>query len=195
MFIFNINLNQPNLIKMKKLSFLICVATFLASCNGVKDTESATNADSTSRDSAPADLPYTASYTSSWSDEVSDADLKMVLTTYKDWSAGNMKGLESAMGDTVEYDMNSGKSSKLTNTELLKMWTTSRDSLKSVEIDMQAWNKMYSTDKKDSYVVTWYKEIDTYKDGRVDSASYHDINQIKNGKIVWYSQFKRPLKP
>lgn len=180
---------------MKKLVLLICVITFFAACNGDKNRESASNADSTSTGKASADMPYTASYTSSWSDNVSDDDLKMVLMTYKDWSAGNMKGLASAMGDSVEYDMNSGKSLKLNNADLMKMWTTSRDSLKSVVIDMQAWNKMYSTDKKEAYVVTWYKETDTYKDGRVDSAAYHDINQIKDGRIIWYSQFKRPLKP
>lgn len=180
---------------MKKLLLFICLVTFFASCNNGKKTEFTTNADSTSSDKAPADLPYTASYTSSWSDNVSDADLKMVLMTYKDWSSGNMKGVSASMGDSVEYDMNSGKHSKLTNQELIKMWTATRDSLKSVSIDMQAWQKMYSTDKKDSYIVTWYKETDTYKTGKVDSASYHDINQVKDGKIVWYSQYKRPLKP
>jgi hypothetical protein len=52
---------------------------------------------------------------------------------------------------------------------------------------------MYSTDKKDGYIVTWYKEYDTYKNGKVDSAAFHDINQLKDGKIVWYSQYRRPL--
>ena len=74
------------------------------------------------------------------------------------------------------------------------MFTTYRDSLSSVTIDMQGWQKMYATDKKDGYIVTWYDETDTYKTGKVDSASYHDINQVKDGKIVWYSQYKRPKK-
>jgi len=34
---------------------------------------------------------------------------------------------------------------------------------------------------------------ETYKDGRVDSAYWHDVNMVKNGKIVWYSQYKRPI--
>ena len=28
-----------------------------------------------------------------------------------------------------------------------------------------------AVDKKESYVVTWYKEYDTYRDGRIDSAN------------------------
>jgi hypothetical protein len=53
---------------------------------------------------------------------------------------------------------------------------------------------MYEPDKKEGYVVAWYKETDTYKNGKVDSAYYHDINQVKDGKIVWYAQYKRPAK-
>ena len=74
------------------------------------------------------------------------------------------------------------------------MFTTYRDSLSSVTIDMQDWQKMYATDKKNGYIVTWYDETDTYKTGKVDSASYHDINQVKDGKIVWYAQYRRPKK-
>lgn len=29
-----------------------------------------------------------------------------------------------------------------------------------------------------------YKEYDTCKTGKEDSASYHDVNLLKNGKIV-----------
>ncbi len=67
-------------------------------------------------------------------------------------------------------------------------------SLSSIALDMQAWQKMYSTDKKDGIVVTWYKETDTYKNGKVDSGYYHDINVVKNGKIDYLGQYKRAPK-
>jgi ketosteroid isomerase-like protein len=179
---------------MKKIILCFGFATFLLSCNsgGEKTTATTSTADSTTK--STVDLPYTASYSSSWSTDVSDADLKMVLMTYKDWADNNMSGLGSAMADTVTVDMSSGDHKKLSKADLTKMWTTSRDSLSSVKIDMGGWQKMYATDKKDGYVVTWYDETDTYKTGKVDSASYHDINQVKDGKIVWYAQYKRPKK-
>jgi len=181
---------------MKKILSLILVATIFASCNRSNEKSDLNGRnDSSVANKDAGDLPYKAMYSSSWSDNVSDEDVKMVLMTYKDWSGGNMKGLGAAMGDTVEYDMNSGRYQKMSNADLMKMWTTSRDSLSSVTIDMHAWQKMYSTDKNEGYVVTWYKETDTYKDGKVDSAHYHDINQVKDGKIVWYSQYKRPALP
>jgi hypothetical protein len=179
---------------MKKMLLCICFATFLLSCNSNKEkTDAATStADSTTK--STVDLPYKASYSSSWSTDVSDADLKMVLMTYKDWEDNNMSRLESAMADTVTWDMSSGDRKKLSNADLMKMFTTYRDSLSSVKIDMAGWQKMYATDKKEGYIVTWYDETVTYKNGKVDSASYHDINQVKDGKIVWYIQYKRPKK-
>jgi ketosteroid isomerase-like protein len=180
---------------MRKLLLFICLVTLLAACNRGEKTASSSSEDSTAATKGPSDLAYTATYTSNWTNNVSDDDLRTVIMSYKDWSTGNFKGLSAAMGDSVEYDMNSGKHIKLTNADLMKMWKGSRDSLKSVAIEMETWNKMYAPDKKDAYIVTWYKETDTYKDGRVDSASYHDINQLKNGKIIWYSQYKRPLRP
>ena len=178
---------------MKKSFFFFLCAMFLLSCNNDKvESTTSSSADSTAKSSV--DLPYKASYTSNFTTDVSDADLKMVLMTYKDWENGNITGLGSAMGDTVTVDMSSGDHLKKTNADLMKMWSTYRDSLSSVKIDMQAWQKMYAPDKKDGYVVTWYDETDTYKNGKVDSASYHDINQVKDGKIIWYAQYKRPKK-
>ena len=181
---------------MKKLLLLVCLAALVASCNNGGDkTEADHSKDSAAAAKAPADLPYTASYSSSWSDNVSDADLKLVLMSYKHWADGNMQDLANTMGDTVEVEMSSGEHLKLSNADLMKRWGKTRDSLSSVVIDMQGWNKMYATDKKEGYVVAWYKETDTYKTGKVDSAYYHDINQLKDGKITWYSQYKRPAKP
>lgn len=177
---------------MKKLFYMPCIFVLLFACNN----EAGKTADTTpaATETKTVDLPYKASYTSSWDNNVSDADLKMVLTSYKDWVDGNIDGLMNAIGDSIWIDAYSGTSANYAKADVRKMWSTSRDSLASVVIDMQAWEKMHSTDKNDSFVVVWYKQIDTYKTGRIDSAQWHDINQVKGGKIVWYSQYKRPLK-
>jgi ketosteroid isomerase-like protein len=180
---------------MKQFLVCFCFAAFLLSCNSDEKTAatSATSPDST-KNTTPADLPYTASYSSSFSTDVSDADLKTVLMSYKDWADSNITDLSKLMGDSVTVEMSSGEHFSGSNAELMKKWSTYRDSLSAVKIDMQSWQKMYSTDKKEAYIVTWYEETDTYKNGKVDSAFYHDINQLKNGKITWYSQYKRPKK-
>lgn len=180
---------------MKKMILIFACGAFLAACDSKKDKDKpAETKDEKTTTATAVDLPYTASYSSSWSTDVSDADLKMVLQTYKDWENGNLEGLGKSMGDTVTVEMSNGDHLTKSNTDLMKMWGTYRDSLSAVRVDMEGWQKMYATDKKESYIVTWYKEYDTYKTGKIDSASYHDINQVKAGKISWYSQFKRPLK-
>jgi len=182
---------------MKTTLLCFCLGTFLCSCTGNENKTAAANEDnSTAADATkPAmDLPYTASYSSKWTTDVSDADLKMVLMTYKDWGDGNIASIEKVMGDTVTVDMSSGYHIMKPKADIVKMWGTYRDSLSSANIDMQGWQKMYEPDKKEGYVVTWYKETDTYKNGKVDSAYYHDINQVKDGKIVWFAQYKRPAK-
>ncbi len=179
---------------MKKILISFVLLAIL-SCNNEKKEAPVTDDAAAVNTDTPAGLPYTATYTSNWSTNVSDADLKTVLQSYKDWADGNMKGLGDAMADTVDVDLSSGKSLHMTRDSLMQMWGKSRDSLSSVVISMDTWHKMYSVDKKDEIVVTWYKEIDTYKSGKADSAYFHDINMLKKGKIVWYSQYKRPILP
>jgi ketosteroid isomerase-like protein len=117
-----------------------------------------------------------------------------VLLTYKYWQDGNINALVNTFGDTLSFESWEGKSYKLTHQDVETLWKPLRDSISKVDIRMEGWHKMYSTDKKQAFVATWYVETDTFKDGKVDSANYHDINMIQNGKIVWYSQYKRPFK-
>lgn len=184
---------------MKKIFQLLALFAILAGCNNKETDNAKTTSDSMPADnsrsgSGRTDLPYVASYSSSWSDNVSDEDVKTVLMTYKHWAEGNMSGLIQAIGDSISVDFSDGTHLFTTRDSINGIWTKFRDSLSSVVIDMQAWHKMHATDKKDSYVVTWYKETDTYKSGKVDSAFFHDINQVKDGKIVWYSQYRRTAK-
>lgn len=180
---------------MKKFLLCFCFGAFLLSCNSDDKEKTAATTSTTPESTTPAvDLPYKASYSSSWSTDVSDADLKTALMSYKYWADGNMSDLAGTLGDSITVEFSNGDHFSGVKADLMKRWNTYRDSLSSVKIDMGAWHKMYSTDKKDSIIVTWYDEWDTYKTGKVDSATYHDINVMKNGKIVWYSQYKRPKK-
>jgi hypothetical protein len=178
---------------MKKMFFACCCAAALLACNNEKK-EGGDEAAQAAATTAATDLPYTAMYTTNWTDNVSDADLKTVLQSYKDWETGNMDGLAAAMADTADIDMSDGTHLRLSNADLKAKWTGYRDSLSSVSIKMDTWKKMYSPKDSNSFIIVWYDEYDTYKNGKVDSASYHDINGIKDGKIIWFSQYKRPKK-
>jgi hypothetical protein len=177
---------------MKKVLFILSIGIFLVSC---KEQVKVKSASTTSEPSVATNLnlPYSPAYVADWNNNVSDADLQTVMNSYKYWQDNNMPDLGKTMADSVSLDMSTGVHKWLSNADLMKMWNLYRDSLKSVKIVMQSWNKMYSPTKKEAYIVTWYDETDTYKNGKVDSATYHDINQLKNGKISWFSQYKRPM--
>src|SRR6476660_10462642 len=181
---------------MKGTILCLCFAMLLFSCYNSKTETASSSADTTAATAKTTmtDLPYTASYSTNFTDDVSDADLKMVLMTYKDWADGNISNLANSMGDSVFVEFNNGDKFNGKKADLMKIWSKTRDSLSSVTIEMQVWKKMYEPNKKDAAILTWYKEIDTYKTGRVDSGYYHDINGIKDGKINYYDQYKRPAK-
>ncbi|HSK13886.1 MAG TPA: nuclear transport factor 2 family protein [Phnomibacter sp.] len=177
---------------MKSVFCCAALAALLIGCN--QAPEPASEPTAATSPEPPMDMPYSASYSGSWTSDVSDADLKTVLMSYKTWETGDMAGLAATLGDSIWVDMSSGDVLNGTRNEVMARWTASRDSMSSVSIEMEAYHKMNATGKQEPIVVVWYKQVETYKDGRVDSARYHDINMLKDGKIVWYSQYKRPLK-
>src|SRR5262245_15656260 len=135
---------------MKKAITCISLSLLLFAC-GSSETKTTAESTTAAGEKSTVDLPYTAAYSSQWSTDVSDADLKTVLMSYKDWEDGNMSGLSKAMADTIVVDMSTGDHLTKSNADLMTLWTTYRDSLSSVKITMQGWHKMYSTDKKEGY--------------------------------------------
>jgi len=97
------------------------------------------------------------------------------------------------MGDSMVVNGATGFKFNGLADSLMPKWTLSRDSLSSVVISMDAWIKNHANKDSMDYITTWYKEIDTYKTGRVDSGNYADINAIKKGKVTWYSSYKQKL--
>jgi len=173
---------------MKKFLFsILTLTTTIIGCNSKDETKSGDTTSST------ISLPYKASYTSDFSDKVSDSALLLVLNSYKYWESGDLKSLRGTMGDSMSVDGNDKFHFNGLSDSLMHPWTISRDSLSSVVITMDAWVKIHSNKDSADFINAWYKEIDTYKTGKVDSANYSDVNQVKNGKLRWYSSFKQKL--
>lgn len=175
---------------MKRI-ILSCLAlsAVIISCNPKEETKTG---DTTTASSVK--LPYVASYATDFNNNVSDSDLLVALNSYKYWETGDIAALRSTMGDSISVlGANGMKFNGLTDS-LVSKWKLSRDSMSSVVITMDVWLKNHSVKDSMDYINVWYKEIDTYKTGKVDSANYEDDNGMKNGKIVWYSSHKQVLK-
>ena len=174
---------------MKKMILgFFTLSILFAGCAGSNNKTETANAKSSIK------LPYEASYTSDISDNVSDSDLLLALNTYKYWETGDMQGLRSTMGDSMSVNGADGFTFNGLTDSLMNYWQSHRDSMSSVSISMDVWRKNHVAKDSSNYITVWYKEIDTYKSGRVDSANFSDVNAVKNGKITWYSSFRQSLK-
>lgn len=171
---------------MKKYILSILVLTVLiVACNNKEETKTT---------ASTIKLPYEAGYATDFTNNVSDSDLLLTLNSYKYWETGDLNALRTTMGDSVSvYGADGFKFHGLSDS-LMKTWTVERDSLSSVVIKMDVWVKNHAVKDSMDYINVWYKEIDTYKTGKVDSAYYEDDNGLKNGKIVWFSSHKQHLK-
>lgn len=179
---------------MKQICILVFSGFFVSLIFTACNTGGAKVAGADTTAASSVTLPYTATYASNFTNEVSDADLLLALNSYKYWETGDLNALRATMGDSMSVNSANGWKFSGRADSLMKLWQTFRDSLSSVSISMDGWVKNHSPNDGNNFITVWYKEIDTYKSGKVDSANYADINQVKDGKIIWFSQYKQALK-
>jgi hypothetical protein len=178
---------------MKKLSAIFLIPFILTACTSSSSTDAAATPAKDSVTAAPAvALPYTASYSSNFV-LGKPADVLTVLNSYKAWQDNDMAALRATIGDSLTLIFASGHVSSATGDSSVKEAKKYRDSLTKVEISFDAWTSNHSVDKNQDWVNVWYKEIDTHKNGKVDSAYYEDDNLLKDGKIVWISSHEQKL--
>lgn len=174
---------------MKKIIFsFFCLAIVFIACNNNSETKTTTSSGSSIK------MPYEPTYSADFNNNVSDSDLLLVLNSYKHWETNDMKALRSTMGDSMVVDGSDGFKFNGPTDSLMPRWQMSRDSFSSIVITMDAWTKNHSLKDSADYITVWYKEIDTYKSGHIDSAKYADVNGLMKGKIAWFSSYKQKLK-
>jgi hypothetical protein len=176
---------------MKKLLYLAIPVgigiILLASCKSGSTTAST----DTKKDSVA--MPYKATYTTAWTISDSSKYVQEALQSMKDWEDNKLSNGSAYYGDTLTFLHWSGFKISAKRDSVLKVFQKVRDSLSSVKIEVTTWVNTHSTENKSDWVNVWYKETDTYKTGKVDSAFYEDANMIKNGKIVWILDQRRNL--
>jgi hypothetical protein len=175
---------------MKKVLILFLLPVCMIACTS---STSSSAKDSVTVTPPPPPLPFTATYSSSFVPGKA-SDVATTLENYRAWQDNDMKALKATLADTAAMAFPSGGVYKGPVDSLMKMAVKFRDSLSKVELSFYAWTSNHSVDKNEDWVNVWYKEIDTYKVGKVDSADYEDDNLLKDGKIVYTASHMRKLK-
>jgi ketosteroid isomerase-like protein len=178
---------------MKKVLILFLIPLCFAACTGNSTDSASATKDSVTVAKDSVTLPYTAIYSSNFV-QGKPADVLTVLNNYKAWEDNDMAALKATLADTVEMIFASGTHMKLALDATMSEAKKFRDSLSKVQLTLYAWTSNHSVDKNEDWVNVWYKEIDTYKTGKVDSVFYEDDNRLKDGKIAWTSSHSQKLK-
>jgi hypothetical protein len=184
---------------MRKLLSFLAVAA-LAACNSsdAPKVQSATSTDSTVNEKATEKVTYP--YEMSYSSQFEMADPKnavTILNLWKDWDNGTLSNGKDNFADSVTMHFADGSTIHTSRDSMIAMSQKVRDNYSHVVSQLHAVTSLKSTDKNDNWVNVWGKEIDTHKDGKVDSVELMETWRFnKDGKVdlLFQYQAKYPSK-
>ena len=174
---------------MKKFFLFIAAAVLFTACNSDSTADSATS-DSAVVKSAVA-LPYPVGYSSSFEIGNADYTATVVQGSWKDWETNNLDNMKNWMADTITAFHSDGSMVKGVDT-LMARWKRQRAVYTTVIDSIDAVLPVYSTDKKENWVLVWAREINTKKDGTKDTVALMETWRInKDGKADFLLQYER----
>jgi hypothetical protein len=180
---------------MRKILYALIVPLGFIACKDSSTGNAAATpaAGNDSAATATITMPYVAQYSSNYVPG-KQVDVQTVLNSYKAWETGDMKALRATFGDSIMMGFPDGGSISGPSDSVVRVAGKVRDSLSKVELTFYAWLSNHSVDKNTEWVNVWYREVDYYKSGKVDSTAYEDDNMLMNGKIIYTDSHSRKLK-
>jgi hypothetical protein len=176
---------------MRRILLLLCATGFIVSCNSEKKPD--TTADNTLVKAAIA-LPYTAGYSSSFTMGNPEYSAMILQGSWKDWEMNTMDNMRSWVADTITVYHSDNTVVKGVDS-LMARWKRGRAKYTAVETTIDAVMPVYSTDKKENWVLVWATEIDTKADGKKDTAAVMETWRInKDNKADMLLQYDRATR-
>jgi hypothetical protein len=177
---------------MRKILFYFFILTIHLSCSG------GNAGDKNSKNGSPGigdSLLFKPVYSSEFVPGKQN-DIAVVLKVFRAWENNDMKVIKDNFTDSVELFFPTGDIFKNTIDSFIKIASAYFiDSLNKKEIIFYSWIADHSVEKNEDWVRIWYKEIDSYKNGQIDSIELQDDNLMKNGKIEKVYSHMRKLAP
>ena len=172
---------------MKKLILIFMVTAVAISCN--EKSENAGGTESTP--SAPAALTMPVTYSSSFEMGNPAYAAMIVQGSWKDWQDNTMDNMQKWVADTALILQSDNKVIRGVDS-LMANWERGRAAYSAVSDSINAVMPVYSTDKKENWVLVWATEYNTKTDGTKDTAAVMETWRInKDGKADLLLQFDR----
>ncbi len=168
---------------MKKMLFIVFASLFAIGCNNSTERkETKETSDATTEEK----IDYAYLPSGHGPDNWDRGDMKnvaLVLKSLKAYETGDVEGALAAFADSVFWSFDYFDQ-KISKDSLRAMFTEGWKNMASVKVVMSDYESVISKDKKEEWVTLWYKQINTNKNGKVDSMSVVDDVKIENGKIT-----------
>ena len=178
---------------MKQLFIALLAVSALIACNNEKKSDEPAGKTEEKKETAAITYPYTPDYTSDFS--IGDANhSKIVLDLYKMWEDGRVDDFKSVIADSVSVEFPDGNKFKNNTVDsFINFAKGFRKTLSAIKIKFDAWMPVHANDKKQDYVLVWYREYETNMAGKVDSVRGHAYFEIINNKVRSWSEFDQKL--
>jgi hypothetical protein len=184
---------------MKKVLLVLTAAAMFAACNDAKKEETKKEETKTAEPTAEAPkaevkLPYTSSYSSSF--EIGNPAYAAMIEqgSWKDWETNNLDNMKNWMADTI-VAFHSDNVTVRGLAGMMERWKKGRAGYTSVIDTIHAVVPIYSTDKKENWVLVWAKEINTTGKGKTDTTELMETWRInKDGKADMLLQYDRATR-
>jgi hypothetical protein len=177
---------------MKQIFLCLATAALLVACNNEKKTDEAGG--ETKMDKPAVTLPYTADYSSSFEMGNPEYSVTILQGSWKDWENNKMENMKSWIADTIVAFHSDNRMIKGADS-LMANWMRNRAKYTSVIDTIDAVIPVYSTDKKENWVLVWAREINTKADGTKDTVALMETWRInKDGKADFLLQYDRATR-
>ena len=182
---------------MKQLFFSTVIMCSLLACNtattsaDIKDTTTAAATSSNENVSYSYPIQYASDFT------IGDSKYaQTVLELWKDYDNNTFDNHKDAFADSATMDLFNMSMINKPKDSIFNAVKAYRSSLKNAVSSVEVVTTLKPKRKDESWVCVWGKEIDTHKNGIVDSV-YLNENWMfnKDGKVVYMSQYQsHPFK-
>ena len=177
---------------MRKTILVIVVAGMLAACNNEKKSDAGST--DTKAEKPAVTLPYTVTYSSSFEMGNPDYTAMILQGSWKDWENNTLDNMKNWIADTI-VAFHSDNATVKGLDSMMARWKRGRADYTSVIDTVHAVVPLYSTDKKENWVLVWASEINTNSKGKTDTTALMETWRInKDGKADMLLQYDRATR-
>jgi len=174
---------------MKSIFFATTLLAF--ACNAKQRSNDATANNNLSEDTFH--YAYTALYSSNITAPTNRLNAQKVLTVWKLFESNQIDAMKPYWADSVTYHDASGLNFHGPSSQLLDIARKDISELDSLRFDLITWQSEHVNDRNDDWVRIWARERRYSKNGKADTVLIQENWQIKNGRIIYFDQYKASL--